>query len=193
MTNFKIKIKQNGNTFETLADILPANSGVLDILFIAKTPATKSVYVGHYFQGRQGQMFWNKLKDYNILKCRPGTYEDENLLDHWFGITDIVKKPRDFGNEPSSEEYKIGLPRILDLIKEHSPKVIVFVYKKVLDNILKWGHGLNRKSSYGLNKDLEKHFNCKVFVFPMPGTPCTKDAAIIAMNELKQLIDGANR
>ena len=39
-------IDQGGQRFETLNDILPENSDRLDILFIAKTPATKSVSVG---------------------------------------------------------------------------------------------------------------------------------------------------
>lgn len=130
-------------------------------------------------------MFWNKLRDYQILKIKQGTYEDENLLDNKFGLTDIVKKPRDFGDEPSKQEYKAGLQRILKLIIKHKPKILVFVYKRVLDNILKWGHGLNKKSVYGFNPDLKKYFDSEVFVFPMPGTPCTTDEAVKAMNELK--------
>ena len=43
--------------------------------------------------------------------------EDENLLNQKCGITDIVKIPREYGNEPSEEEYKSGLDRILQLIK----------------------------------------------------------------------------
>ena len=187
MTNSKITLEQDGQKFETLGDILPEKSDQLDILFIAKTPAIKSVTAGHYFQGRQGQMFWNRLREYQILKTKPGTYEDENLLDNKFGLTDIVKKPRDFGDEPSESEYRDGLQRILKLIRKHRPKVIVFVYKRVLDNILKWGHGLNKKSVYGFNRDLNSYFDSEVFVFPMPGTPCTKDQAVKAMNELSEL------
>lgn len=187
MTNFKIILEQGGQRFETLRDILPDNSGKLEILFIAKTPATKSVAAGHYFQGRQGQMFWNRLKEYGILGTKSGTFEDENLIDNKFGLTDIVKKPRDFGDEPSEREYREGLERILNLINKHKPKVIVFVYKKVLDNILRWGHGLNVKSVYGFNDDLKKYFDSEVFVFPLPGTPCTTDQGIKAMNELKQM------
>ena len=187
MTNFRVTLEQGGQKFETLKDILPENSDRLDILFIAKTPATKSVSAGHYFQGKQGQMFWNRLKDYGIIKLKQGTFEDENLLDNKFGLTDIVKKPRGFGDEPSEQEYREGLKRILDLIKKHQPNVTVFVYKRVLDNILKWGHGLNKKSIYGFNPDLKKYFDSEVFVFPMPGTPCTTDNAVKAMNELKRM------
>jgi uracil-DNA glycosylase len=96
VANFKATIEVGGQSFETLADILPANSGKLKILFIGKTPMQESVDVGHYFQGKHGKFFWNKLANYNILTTKEGTFEDENLLDHKYGITDIVKKPRPY-------------------------------------------------------------------------------------------------
>lgn len=182
----KITISVNGKEVETLADILPTKPG-LEILFIAKTPAPVSVEAGHYFQGTQGRMFWNKLASYNILNVSYDEYEDDHLLKNFYGITDIVKVPRSYGNEPSDEEYREGLKRILDLIKLHKPTVICFVYKKVLDQIIKLSFHRNHKSNYGFNPDLEKDFGTKVFVFPMPGTPCKSDLAHTSMTSLKQL------
>lgn len=189
MTDFKTTITVDEQVHDTLKDILPTTARQLDILFIAKTPATKSVDAGHYFQGRQGQMFWNKLKEYNILTVRPNSFEDENLIENNFGLTDIVKVPRDYGNEPSPEEYKAGLSRILTTVKVYKPKVIVFVYKKVLDNILLYGFSLTQRSEYGFNNNFEKLFNSKIFVFPMPGTPCTTSQSINAMTELRQALN----
>jgi len=187
MTKYKITIDVDGKIVETLSDILPDKPG-LKILLIAKTPALKSVNKGHYFQGSQGRAFWNRLAEYKILNVPFGKHEDEYLLDKSIGITDIVKVPRNFGDEPSDMEYRLGLQRILDLINLHKPKVIVFVYKKVLDNILKFGFNIIDKSSYGFNPDFEQNFNSKVFVFPMPGTPCKREQAIEAMEELQKLI-----
>jgi uracil-DNA glycosylase len=172
----------------TLKDILPFEPG-LDMLFIAKTPTPISVNVGHYFQGRQGRMFWNKLKDYSILSVPFGEFEDDNLLENCYGITDIVKVPRGYGNEPTEQEYQAGLKRIIDLIHEHSPKVIVFVYKKVLDQILKLGFNNYTKSKYGFNPSMDKYFDSRVFVFPMPGTPCSRGEAHEAMSELKRILN----
>jgi len=187
MANYKIEVKVNGKIFNTLSDILPIE-GELDILFIAKTPTPISVEAGHYFQGKQGTMLWNKLSEYDILRVPIDKYPDECLLLNNYGITDIVKVPRDYGNEPSDEEYKVGLERILQIINKYKPKVIVFVYKKVLDNIVRLNFGIREKSIYGFNLKLEKYFDSKVFVFPMPGTPCKKDEAKKSMMELKQLI-----
>jgi len=180
----KIKISVGGKEVETLADILPTKPNLV-ILFIAKTPTPISVKVGHYFQGTQGRMFWNKLASYNILNIYYGGYEDDHLLENLYGITDIVKVPRSYGNEPSDEEYKEGLKRILDLIKLYKPRVICFVYKKVLDQIIKLSFHRTQKSNYGFNPDLEKDFGTKVFVFPMPGTPCNSELANSSMLKLK--------
>lgn len=185
INNYKIKVKIDDNYFYTLKDILP-EKGNLDILFIAKTPATISVATGHYFQGRQGKMLWNKLSDYNILKVPNGAFADDNLLENNYGITDIVKIPRDYGNEPSDIEYRQGLQRIFEIIRKYNPKVIIFVYKGVLDKILKLNFNINAKSNYGFNPQLEILFNSKVFVFPMPGTPCKSEESINSMNKLKQ-------
>lgn len=187
MGNHRVEITVNGRLVETLADILPDSPGLI-ILFVAKTPAPVSVKAGHYFQGRQGRMFWNKLANYGILNVPYGEFEDDHLLENGYGITDIVKVPRDYGNEPSDNEYQEGLERIIDLIKLHKPKVVVFVYKKVLDQILRLAFNQLDKADYGFNRDLDHLFGCKVFVFPMPGTPCTTEKAHNAMSELSELI-----
>lgn len=188
MPDNSITIVVNGRDVRTLQDILPNQPG-LKALFVAKTPAPKSVAAGHYFQGQQGRMFWNRLIKYGILQPTT-TYEDGSLLVHGFGLTDIVKVPRHFGNEPSIGEYEAGIDRILELIRVHQPKVLVFVYKRVLDQILKLRGLAEWKSEYGFNPDLDVHFGCRVFVFPLPGTPCTREHAHTAMQSLAKALQG---
>jgi G:T/U-mismatch repair DNA glycosylase len=183
----QVTIRVGGRDVVTLGDILPAE-GPMKMLMIAKTPALASVDAGHYFQGRQGRMFWNRLSDHGLLNVLPPTFEDDALLDHGYGLTDIVKVPRDYGNEPSDDEYRDGLQRILDLVEELEPQVLLFVYKRVLDQILRLSFNRREKSTYGFNDDLNERFDSRVFVFPMPGTPCTSAQAITAMTELAQLL-----
>lgn len=182
--NFQITLLINGQSVQTLADILPP-AGPLKMLIIAKTPAPVSVAAGHYFQGRQGQLFWNRLKAYGLLSVPDGQQPDEVLLAHGYGLTDIAKAPREFGVEPSAAEYRAGLDRILGLVATLRPRVTLFVYKGVLDNILKLAFDIRRKAEYGFNPDLEPRFQCGVFVFPMPGTPCTTEQAQAAMLALQ--------
>lgn len=176
----------DGQQVRTLRDILPEKPG-LSVLFVAKTPAPVSVNAGHYFQGKQGSAFWNRLRDYGLLK--PTTaFEDDSLLAHRFGLTDIVKVPRGYGNEPSDDEYRAGVDRILELVGVHRPRVVVFVYKRVLDQILRLKFRIKTKSSYGFNPSLAPHFGTEVFAFPLPGTPCKREDAAAAMRELAQCV-----
>lgn len=188
MSNYRITMEVRGQTFETLADILPTTPG-LKMLIVAKTPAPVSVKAGHYFQGRQGQLMWGQLATYGILRAPKGGYEDDYLLAYGYGITDIVKLPRDFGREPSKDEYREGCQRILALITVHRPRVLLFVYKAVLDNILQIGFGRNQKSQYGFDSALEPLFNCKVFALPLPGVGAQKKEEISkAISELAQVL-----
>jgi G:T/U-mismatch repair DNA glycosylase len=175
----------------TLADILPVD-GPMRMLIVAKTPALVSVEAGHYFQGRQGRMFWNRLRDYDLLTAPPGTYEDDALLAHGYGVTDVVKAPRDYGDEPSDDEYRDGLARILGLVERLEPEVLMFVYKRVLDQILRFSFDRREKSKYGFNPELDEILGARVFVFPMPGTPCTASEASVAMSGLADLLAGGS-
>ncbi len=103
------------------------------MLFIAKTPAPTSVEIGHYFHGRQGKMFWNKLVENGILSVTPNTFEDENLLYHGYGITDIVKEPREFGNEPTRQEYQNGLKQIPASVHQYLAVLCLGVFNRRID------------------------------------------------------------
>jgi hypothetical protein len=167
----------------TLADILPA-SGPMKMLIVAKTPALASVEAGHYFQGPQGRMFWNRLRDYRLLTVPSGAYEDDFLVAHGYGLTDVVKVPRNYGDEPSDGEYRDAVGRVLELIDQLVPEVVMFVYKRVLDQIMRLSFDRPGKSEYGFSPDLDADFGARVFVFPMPGTPCTRSHASAAMTDL---------
>jgi hypothetical protein len=180
-------ISVDGQGILTLRDILPTVAG-LRALFVAKTPAPASVEAGHYFQGRQGKSFWSGLKKYGLLKRTTG-FEDDLLLEHGYGLTDIVKVPHPFGTEPSLLEYGDGLPRILELIRVHHPRVVVFVYKGVLDKIISLQFGIKEKADYGFNKKLDSLFGTRVFAFPLPGVgPCTTAQSRLAMQYLRDCL-----
>ena len=192
--NFRIQIEYEGKLITTLRDILPDKLMCLRMLIIGKRPALVSVEKRYYLQGRQGKMFWKYLSEYGLLNVTVGKYaneekyEDEELLNHGFGITDIVKVPGEAGTEPSNAEYRTGIDRVKEVIKEYSPSIVLFVYKGALDAWLKLVCGRKSKSIYGFNYDLEALFGRKVFVFPMPGTPCKKEEAHRAMQELANVM-----
>lgn len=179
-----VKVKNGNKEYWTLDDILPNGDKTLEVLIIGKVPTPTSVKAGHYYQGSQGQFFWKKLKEYGLLNIGANIYEDNALLENNWGITDVVKEPNDFSDEPTAEEYRKGLQRIKSLLGKYKPRIIVFVYKKVLDYLI------GRKSVYGFNYDFDCEFGTsKVFVFPMKGTPCKKELQLKVMDELKKEIE----
>lgn len=185
-------VSVGGQEILTLRDILPASSAPgLRVLFVGKTPAPESVEVGHYFQGQHGTNFWSRLKTNGLLEVTT-EFEDDSLLEHGYGFTDIVKVPRAFGKEPSAQEYKEGSPRVLELIHIHRPKVVVFVYKKVLDKIINLHFASKEKAMYGFNRGLENDFGSRVFAFPLPGVGgklCDAVVAASAMQELRACLE----
>jgi hypothetical protein len=162
-------------------------------LFVAKTPAPPSVEAGHYFQGRHGTNFWSSLKKYDLLGPTSG-FEDDQLLDNGYGLTDIVKVQWAFSKEPSFQEYRDGLPRILKLIQTHCPEVVVFVYKRVLDKIIRLQFGSKQKANYGFNEDLENDFGARVFAFPLPGVGrCTTAQICHSLQELRDCLKASRK
>jgi uracil-DNA glycosylase len=182
--NYQAEIECNGRRVKTLADILP-ESGPLRMLIIGKCPAPVSVKVGHYFQGRQGQLFWSSLKEYGILRLAGKEYPDEGLARHGYGITDVVKVPREFGAEPSDQEYRAGAGRVMDLIRTLNPSILLFVYKRVLDKIGPLLPGETVKTECGFDPALEARFGAKVFLMPLRG--------VGGVEEPDQEIDGSAR
>jgi len=161
------------------------------MLIIAKRPALISVSRGHYFQGSQGIAFWNLLKEYRIMQIHNGEYEDTCLLRHGYGITDIVKSPGKYGDEPTEEEYKAGMKKIRSIIKKHKPRILLFVYRRPLEHFLKAAFDDEPELSYGFNAILEHRFGAKVFLFPMPGAgrDVTDDVIRRVMPELRMAIE----
>ncbi len=183
--NHRITIIKDGQSYETFEDILPkGENSKLDMLIVGKTPTPDSVKVGHYFQGRNGKSMWNKLEEYGII-TKKTIYHDDSLLDNNIGITDIVKVPRSTGNEPSLFEYLEGKEHIIQIINRYKPKVVFFVYKPVIENLLPFT--INANIVYGFNDNLMTNFNgCRPFLFPMPGTgKVTKEIIHKTMTELK--------
>jgi TDG/mug DNA glycosylase family protein len=171
-----------GREILTLRDMLPPTP-CLRVLLVGKAPAPSSVELGHYFQGTMGKTFWSILKRRKLLKSTNG-FEDDSLVAQGYGMTDVVKVPHPFNDEPSDDEYREGAAHVLELLRTYRPRVVVFVYKKALDMMARLQFGMERKSTYGFNDSLEAHFGARVFAFPLPGVPCRSAEAKIALDEL---------
>jgi hypothetical protein len=190
-SNFRVTMNEGNGDFETLTEILPEsnpqNGNRLRLLIVGKRPAPFSVEVGHYFQGQQGKSFWSQLDKYDILKVPIGEYQDDHLIDHGFGIIDIVKRPGEKGDEPTDAQYRSGMKRVLEAISIHKPEILLFVYKMPLKKMLETISRKDWRLHYGFNENIDPIFNnSKVFICPLPGVGgATKEDINSCMNALK--------
>ena len=181
------EIEVDGLAVPTLADILP-DQGTLRALFVGKTPSPASVDAGHYFEGKMGKGLWKRLADADILSA-PDGYADDALLAAGFGVTDLCKVPRPFGDEPARDEYEEGWERVNAIVARLRPRILVFVYKGSLDRVLRFSFGWEHKSEYGFNDDLARTFGRRVFAFPLPGVSCTAREAQRHMTDLAHALE----
>ncbi|MEA5039508.1 MAG: uracil-DNA glycosylase family protein [Clostridiaceae bacterium] len=193
MPNHKIIMSdEDGRPFATLEDIFPPESP--KILIVGKVPSPFSVEVGHYFQGSMGHGFWNRLREYELFEANTEIWndigEDDFLVQHGYGITDVVKKPRQFGNQPTAVEYRYGAKKLIGQIELLRPHVVLFVFKRAFDKILDLHFRIYEQSQYGFNNQFSHLFSdCRLFVFPMNGTPATRAEIACAMLELQEVIN----
>lgn len=176
-----------GDAVTTLADVLP-EAGPLRMLVVGKTPSPASVEAGHHLQGGEARLFWSRLEEHGILPSGAGRPCDDLLIEHGFGITDIAKRPRALGQEPTADEYRQGWQGVEEIIDRLRPRIVTFVYKSSLDRVLRLHFGWQHTSHYGFNHDLMRTFGRRVFVFPLPGVPCPPHEAQRAMEDLCQAL-----
>jgi uracil-DNA glycosylase len=123
----RMTILVDGRPVETLADLPPLRDR---LLFVGLNPSPISVETGHYFQGRLGRAFWQRLVTASILP--QGTVIDEAddaLMAQGHGVTDLLKvpTPRD---EASDAVLRAGVGPLWQKVAIWRPAAVVFVWKR---------------------------------------------------------------
>jgi TDG/mug DNA glycosylase family protein len=120
----------DGTPVETLADLPPLRDR---LLFVGLNPSPVSVTAGHYFQGRLGRAFWERLILAQILpKDTPIETADDALVAAGHGVTDLLKVPstRDTATDGV---LRAGVGPLWQKIAIWRPAAIVFVYKRAAE------------------------------------------------------------
>jgi TDG/mug DNA glycosylase family protein len=117
----------DGRPVETLADLPPLRDR---LLFVGLNPSPISVETGHYFQGRLGRAFWQRLITASILP--PDTdidTADDALMAEGHGVTDLLKvpTPRD---EATDAVLRAGVGPLWHKVSVWRPAAVVFVWKR---------------------------------------------------------------
>ena len=123
-------LQLDGSPIETLADLPPLRDR---LLFVGLNPSPVSVRAGHYFQGRLGRMFWERLMVAQVLP-RDTAIEtaDDTLVAAGHGLTDLhkVPSPRDTATDAT---LRAGVGPLWQKIAIWRPAAIVFVYKRAAE------------------------------------------------------------
>lgn len=109
-----------------LADKIPAN---LHTLFVGINPAVRSAEVGHYY-AHPTNMFWKLISASGITPKPVTTKDDDVLVKHGFGFTDVAKRPTASAGELESNEFHAARQRLTEIIIERQPKTVAFVSKR---------------------------------------------------------------
>jgi G:T/U-mismatch repair DNA glycosylase len=123
-------IEVDGLPVETLADLPPLRDR---LLFVGLNPSPVSVAAGHYFQGRLGRAFWERLIVAQILpKDTPIETADDMLVAAGHGVTDLLKtpSPRDTATD---DVLRAGVGPLWRKIAIWRPAAVVFVYKRAAE------------------------------------------------------------
>jgi TDG/mug DNA glycosylase family protein len=128
----RMTIVRGGTSIETLADLPPLRDG---LLFVGLNPSPVSVEAGHYFQGRLGRMFWQRLITAEILPA--GTdidTADDALVAAGHGVTDLLKLPS-ARDEATDAELRAGVGPLWQKVAIWRPAAVVFVWKRVAETV----------------------------------------------------------
>jgi len=118
-----------GEEIETLEDLLRPG---LRAVCIGVNPAPTSVSAGHYYQGRLGQGFYERLRRAGLLPRAPG-WEDDLAFEHGIGFTDIVKRPTAKAADVHPVEFAHGRTLLRENVESATPRLVIFTFKKTAE------------------------------------------------------------
>jgi TDG/mug DNA glycosylase family protein len=172
----RVSVKWMGEQIETLEDLLRPG---LHAVCIGINPAPTSVRAGHYYQGRLGQQFYERLRRAELLPRASG-WEDDLAYENGIGFTDIVKRPTAKASEVHADEYALGCDLLRAKMQVMPPRLVIFTFKKTAEVLFGpiVGNGLIN------DRDLA---GAPIFVMPGPYAPGGEVER--RLNELRGLVD----
>jgi double-stranded uracil-DNA glycosylase len=95
----------------------------LKVLFCGINPGLYTAAVGHHF-ARPGNRFWLTLYKSGFTPQLLSPFDERELLNYGFGITNIVDKTTASAADLTKDEIKAGGKLLLPKILKYSPKVL---------------------------------------------------------------------
>jgi len=165
-----------GEQVETLEDLLRPG---LRAVCIGINPAPTSVRAGHYYQGRLGQQFYERLRRAELLPRASG-WEDDLAFNNGIGFTDIVKRATATASEVRREEFAHGRDLLCAKMQAVQPRLVIFTFKKTAEVLFGPIAGNGRIRDRGLA-------GAPIFVMPGPYAPGGEVES--RLGEMRELVD----
>jgi TDG/mug DNA glycosylase family protein len=116
-----------------VADIIAPG---LKVLFCGINPGLYSAAVGHHF-ARPGNRFWTALFRAGFTDRLLVPSDERLLLDHGYGITNIVDHATAQASDLSAEELRAGARRLEKKVKAFRPRILAVLaidaYRKAFE------------------------------------------------------------
>jgi TDG/mug DNA glycosylase family protein len=103
-----------------------ANAPGLRVLFCGINPSLYSAAVGHHF-ARPGNRFWPALHVAGFTDRLLSPFEDALLLEHGYGITNLVARASAAAAELSEEELRAGGAALARKARRYRPACVAFL------------------------------------------------------------------
>jgi TDG/mug DNA glycosylase family protein len=108
---------------KTVPDVIAPG---LDVLFCGINPGLYTAAVGHHF-ARPGNRFWPTLYAAGITNRLLAPFEERELLEVGYGITNLVERATAAAAELSAEELAEGGQRLAAKVQQYQPRFVAIL------------------------------------------------------------------
>ncbi|HSK70853.1 MAG TPA: G/U mismatch-specific DNA glycosylase [Pyrinomonadaceae bacterium] len=105
---------------KTINDVIAPN---LKVLFCGINPGLWSGATGHHF-AKPGNRFWKVLHLSGFSERMLSPHEERELLNHGYGITNVVARTSARADELSNEEISTGGKKLVEKVLHFKPRIL---------------------------------------------------------------------
>lgn len=145
------------STGKTVPDVIAPN---LKVLFVGINPGLYTAAIGHHF-GRPGNRFWPAIYRAGFTPRLLSPYEEKELLEYGYGITNIVARATAGANELTKQELVEGGRHLEEKVHQYRPSLLAVL------GVGAYRYAFNRPDAV-VGKQSETIANTPVWVLPNP-------------------------
>ncbi|WP_292791006.1 MULTISPECIES: uracil-DNA glycosylase family protein [unclassified Microbacterium] len=134
LVGFQERAVWMGDPILTLADLWPDKTRAM---IVGLNPASKSVEIGHYYQGTSGRRQLLRLANAGLFQMpAQGTFFEEAALTAGVGFTDLVKRPTRGEGDLAPAELARGRASLMDALRAREVPLVVCVFRQPADAVM---------------------------------------------------------